>query len=56
MSLGALLVGQFDEDIAFSVDLLHLVTIEVRICCIFVLLTEVDGHIADGLFVSVYTP
>lgn len=55
MALGTLGVGQFYEDIAFSVHLLGVVDVGVHIGRVLVLLAEVRGHMMDGFLVSVST-
>lgn len=55
MSLWTLGVGHFNENTSFSVNLFGIDAIEVGICCVFVLLTEVNRHMTDGFLVSVCT-
>lgn len=55
MSLGTLGVGQFNEDIAFSVNLLGVVAVGVHIGGVLILLAEVCRHMMDGFLVSVCT-
>ena len=55
MSLWAVGVGQFNENIAFSVDPLRIVAVEVRISCVLVLFAEVHWNMADGFLVRVCT-
>lgn len=55
MALGTLGVGQFNEDIAFSVYLLGVVAVGVHIGRVLVLLAEVSRRKMDGFLVSVST-